>query len=135
MSIVSFLIEHAAIVGGIIVVLLAIFALEAFEGQKQKFALDLAKGIQWVNAGSHQWVDVRALDAFNVAHIMNAKHVSQLKKEKSKTSKKIIAYCDDGTQSAKWAEQNQAHYLKEGMRAWQQAKLPIITNQVEETTS
>ena len=135
MSILTFLIEHAAIVGGILVVALSILGLEWYEGEKQKRAIDLAKGIESVNTGTHQWVDVRDLKAFNQSHIIDAKHVSQLKQDKAKSAKTIIAYCDDGSQSAQWAEQNQTHYLKDGMLAWKKEQLPLVSKQTEEVTS
>lgn len=135
MSILTFLLQNIAVVGGIVLVLILIMVLDWYEGEQQKLAVSITDAIKYVNSGTHQWVDVRSLNTFNQGHIMHAKHLSQLSKDQKKNRKQVIAYCQDGKQAQQWAKAHQASFLQGGIDAWLKEMLPVESIKKEESTA
>lgn len=99
---------------------------------------DTTQTVQLINHQDALILDVREANEFAGGHIANARHIplgqlatslKPLEKHKDKT---IVVNCQSGTRSAMACGVlrkngfNQVYNLKGGIKAWQQAGLPVV---------
>lgn len=83
-----------------------------------------------------QMLDIRNVDAFRKAHILNAKNIPldelEDKLDKLDRDKPVIVYCDSGINSQKAAALllkegfAAVHNLRGGLANWQRENLPVV---------
>lgn len=83
-----------------------------------------------------QLVDIRSVEAFRKAHILNAKHIPLAdlgdRMDKLDRARPVLVYCDTGLSSQKAAGQlknagfDTVYHLQGGLANWQRENLPVV---------
>ncbi|HEX7349127.1 MAG TPA: rhodanese-like domain-containing protein [Rhodanobacteraceae bacterium] len=133
-----FLANHALLVAALIVIILALIALEVsrrFTGYRE---LTPGALVQMINRGEPLVVDLSAIAEFERGHIGGSKNVlpSQFDPENKDLAKakelQVVTVCKNGMESAKAAKRlvkagfTHVATLAGGINAWKQADLPLV---------
>lgn len=133
---ISFILAHPLKVTAFGVILAAIIVFEFGKGKKA-LSLDTTKAVQMINDDDTVLIDIRPSSQFNDGHISGAHNVgvSEIKSRIEKLCKdketKILLYCNTGISTNAAANQlvqlgySNLYSIGGGIRAWQQANLPL----------
>ncbi len=133
----DFFTSHSYLTSALVGVLILLLIVEFLRYQRRGDQIDPAGAVRLMNHENAVVIDVRSIDHFKKGHIINAQSLpaanlakERFKLEKIKT-KPLIIVCQLGMECQKVAttlrkEGYNAVPLKGGMRAWQDAQLPII---------
>lgn len=133
---IPFLGQHSFLTSGIAVVVFLLLIIEFIRMKKTLGGVTPQAAIQLINHEHAMVIDIRDAASFNKGHIVHAHNmtpeatVSDKKLDKMK-SKPLIIVCYAGVSSNGVVHQLnkkgfKAHNLQGGMKAWYDAKLPIV---------
>jgi len=132
----TFLGNHLYLTGSILVVVLLLFIIEVLRIRKTMGGLNPQAAIQLINHEHAIVLDIRDTNTFKQGHIVHAHNVVANdpffdKKIDKFKQKPILVVCYLGVSSQQVMRQLQdkgykAHSLQGGMKAWYDAKLPIV---------
>ena len=133
----EFAANHPLLVLGL---LAAVFALLGYEIRLKSQGISSVStpdAVRLINRGAAV-IDVRSAEDFATGHVVNARNIPLAEIEaqdavlKKRGKKGLLTVCDTGTASSRAANTlRKAGYenvfsLKEGLRGWQQANLPLV---------
>lgn len=132
-----FLQHHSTLTFIFLVTFFALMVVEFIRLKRGTLEISPAELTQLINHDEAAVLDIRTTDAFAKGHIINALSIplselsTQLTRLKSLKSKSIIIVSANGMESAKAALHLQkegftVRILKQGMRAWTDAEMPLI---------
>lgn len=132
-----FIANHMGLFYTFAILLIALMGIEFLRSKRNTFRVGPKEAVQLINKHHAVIVDVRAKDAFDKGHILNA--VSMTAAELTNSGKKlakfkgkpIILVCNTGMETQKLATtlKNNGHAafsLAGGINAWADAELPIV---------
>lgn len=132
-----FIANHVLLVATLVVIILALVALEVSRRFRGFRELTPGSLVQMINRGSPLVVDLSAFAEFEKGHIMGSKHVapSQFDPENKDLAKardlQVVTVCRNGMESGKAAKRlvkagfSNVATLAGGINAWKQADLPL----------
>lgn len=135
----EFVVSHPLLWGGLVIVLIALAANEAYRVFKGEKPIPASEAVRLMNTEDAVVVDTRSAADFKKSHILNARHVpiagiEERAKEISKqTDRTVICYCGIGNVAPQAALKlrklgySRAHALKGGINAWQADGMPVTT--------
>jgi rhodanese-related sulfurtransferase len=134
----QFAAHHVLLVAALVVIILALIALEV--SRKFRGFRELTPGalVQMINRGEPLVIDLSAIADFEKGHIAGSKNVtpSQFDPENKDLAKakalQVVTVCRNGVESAKAAKRlvkagfTDVATLAGGVNAWKQAELPLV---------
>lgn len=133
----EFTTNHPFLVGALLVSIGVIVSAEL--KRRRGNTIGVSELIKLVNQADGQVIDLRDEKSFNAGHIIDAKNISPTKINddfatlKLKLDKPVILVCQMGSTSNSSIKQfldkgcEQVYSLRDGIYAWQKAKLPLET--------
>ena len=136
-DITPFIQNHLSLIIALSVVIVLLLIVELMRARRNAFSMTPTQAVQLINHQEAVVIDLRAKEAFQKSHIVNAVSMPQselkdpVKKLEKYKSKPIIFVCSTGIESQKIAaallkQGYNAYSLAGGMRAWLTSDMPII---------
>ena len=134
----QFIANHVLLVAALIVIILALIALEVSRQFRGFRELTPGALVQMINRGEPLVVDLSAIADYEKGHIAGSRHVapSQFDPENKDLAKakglQIVTVCKNGMESGKAAKRlvkagfTNVATLAGGINAWKQAELPLV---------
>lgn len=134
----EFATNHPLLVGGFVLVLLALIVTEVQRTTRKFKMITSAEAIRLINREDAAIIDISASGDFSKKHIVGAINVvpSQIQASNKQLMKlqgrPIVVYCKNGQASSQSASQLMAlglapvHVLRGGLAQWQQDQHPVI---------
>lgn len=133
----QFIGNHVLLVAALVVIILALIGLEVSRRFRGFRELTPGALVQMINRGSPLLIDLSSIADFEKGHIAGSKHVapSQFDPENKDLAKakdlQVVTVCRNGIESGRAAKRlvkagfTNVATLAGGIRAWQQADLPL----------
>lgn len=133
----SFLSQHILLTAFAVILLIFIIIVEIIRARKNKVAITPNQMTTLINHQNAVVLDIRHPEIYQKGHIINAVNFAaadlQAKNKKldKYKNKPIVIVCGSGNESQKLAIQllkqgYNTYVLSGGMRAWQEAQMPIV---------